>query len=164
MKKLMLILTALLMVSFSLNAADKEIKTFKIDGKQTSGKIKAGVSLGYPTGLTFGWRPSDFFEANLLLATNFEGITIGFTPLFTLINLEVENQIFPLSAGPSVNLNLGSYSQNIDILGLMRLEYSFKEIPLNLYLEGGLGLNMELGNDAGASLGGSGALGVRYIF
>jgi hypothetical protein len=164
MKKYMLILITLLIVTFSLNAADKEIKTFKLDGKQTSGKIKAGISLGYPTGLTLGWRPSNYFEANLLLATNFEGITIGFSPLFTLVNLEVEEQIFPLSAGPSINLNLGSKSQNLDILGLVRLEYSFKEIPLNLFLEGGMGINLELGSNAGISLAGSGALGIRYIF
>lgn len=164
MKKTLLLIITLLITSLSLNAEEKEIKTFKLDGKQTAGKLKAGVSLGYPTGITAGWSFSNYFEANLLVATNFEGFTIGFSPLFTVINLEISNELFPLSIGPAVNFNIDGKGEDLDLLGIVRVEYSFKEIPLNLFLEGGAGIKMELGNDADIRFGGSGALGLRYIF
>lgn len=166
MKKRILIMAVMMILTISLNAEDKEIKTITVEGNELAGKLKAGIAFGYPTGLTAGWRLSNTVEANLLLATNFLGFTVGVSPLFTIVNLEIEDEIFPISVGPAVNLNLGFLNSNsLDILAMIRAEYSFVDIPLNLFLEGGLGVNIGLETSGEAiNFGGSAALGVRYIF
>ena len=164
MKKAFLIFVALIFVSMSLMAEDG-IKTINLDGKQSQGKLKAGVSLGYPTGLTAGWRPSEAFELNLLVGTHYTDFVIGVSPMFTIANIDIKGEIFPLSVGPAAYLNIDWFTDiDIDILGNVRLEYSFKQIPLNLFLEGGFGIKLDLGNTPLVKPQGSGALGIRYIF
>ncbi|MDA3810657.1 MAG: hypothetical protein PF518_10075 [Spirochaetaceae bacterium] len=139
------------------------------------GKFKAGVSLGYPTGLTVGWHPSEKFELNLLLGTDYTGFTVGITPLFTLTNLDISDNNFPLSIGPSVNFSFAQYVTAIDILGLIRMEYNFKDIPLNAYVEFGAGVRITSvtipafwtipeTTVSTTGFGWSSALGVRYVF
>lgn len=166
MKKILLSIALISIISFSLTA---DAKTVTIDNKRTNDNFKAGVVLGYPTGLTAGWRLSDLLEMNFHLATHYSDVIIGAAPMFTLVNINIADEIFPLSLGPMVNIGFDFSPFNnlvdIDILANLRIEYSFKNIPLNLFLEGGGGIKINLGDDTNPIGGqGSGAIGVRYIF
>jgi hypothetical protein len=165
MKKVLFI-ALLSIVTFSLAA---EAKSVTIDNKRTDDKFKAGLILGYPSGLTAGWRLSDLLEMNFHVATHYSDIIIGAAPMFTLVNINIADEIFPLSLGPMVNVGFDFSPLNnvvdIDILANLRVEYSFKNIPLNLFLEGGGGIKINLGDEVNPIGGqGSGAIGVRYIF
>lgn len=149
----------------------REIKTITIDTTKVEGKLKAGVVLGYPLGVTAGYRFSNVFELNGIIGSNYDDLSLGVNGLFTLINLEISREIFPLSIGPALythfdhhdgssnNGNDDEYTK-IDLLGIARLEYSFKEIPLNLFVEAGIGLELVKFTDTAGSF----AIGVRYIF
>lgn len=166
-KKLILVASLLLILSFSAFAGNQGS-----DG--SAGSIKAGVALGYPSGVTAGWRISDKFELNALLGTNYLGFTIGVTPLFTVVDLEISGQPLPLSVGPQVNFSIGAlgYGTMIDILGVVRLEYTLKDLPLNLFIEGGLGVTIwsydtsyyGYSQNTYVGFGGSGVVGARYVF
>lgn len=163
MKKVLLVLTALILGTLSLSADD--VKTITMDNQRTDDKFKVGIVLGYPTGLTAGWRLSETIELNFVAATHYSDFTLGFVPLFTIANLSIADEIFPLSIGPAAYLGLDwNGDLNMDILGNVRIEYSFKEIPLNLFLEGGIGINLDFNGDNLVHPQGSGALGIRYIF
>ncbi|MDA3810656.1 MAG: hypothetical protein PF518_10070 [Spirochaetaceae bacterium] len=163
MKRILTIITFLIIMVVCLNA--EGVKTIKIDAVRTDDKVKIGVVLGYPTGLTAGWSLSDSFELNLVVATHYTDFTVGVLPMFTVVNLNIADEIFPLSIGPAAYLNISWWGGiDLDILGNVRIEYSFKQIPLNLFLEGGLGIKLDLGNTPLVYPQGSGALGVRYIF
>lgn len=168
------VLIMLVAVSYSaveLRAEDRDIKTIKLDTKEVQGKLKAGLALGYPWGLTAGYRFSNFFELNGTLGSDYKDFTAGLNGLFTLVNLDIKHEKFPLSIGPALYSHFGYYDGNdknsssdrytrIDILGVARVEYSFDEIPLNLFIEAGFGLEVVRFVDTAASC----AIGVRYIF
>jgi len=157
-KKLILIVT-LILLSFSVFANNQ-------GSAGSAGSFKAGVALGYPSGATAGWRVTDKFELNLLLGTKYYGFTVGVTPLFTLMDINIADQPLPLSVGPQVNLNVGGFGYTaLDLLGVVRWEYSFKDIPLNLYVEGGAGVGISMYSSYSTSyFTGSAAIGGRYIF
>ncbi len=156
---------------------DRGIKTISIDSKDIEGKLKAGVILGYPWGITVGYRFSNFFELNGVIGSDYDNFTMGINGLFTLINLKIYNETFPFSVGPTVYSHFGHHDGDhnyynkhnhdsdeeytkMDLLGIARLEYSFKKIPLNLFIEGGFGLQVYKFADTAGSFG----IGVRYIF
>jgi len=152
-------------------AEEGDIKTITIDTKEVEGKLKAGVVLGYPTGITAGYRFSNVFEMNGVLGSNFNDFSLGVNGLFTILNLEISNEIFPLSVGPALYSHLDHHDGNhdkgnddeytkIDLLAIVRVEYSFKQIPLNLFVEAGLGLEVVKFADPAGSF----AIGARYIF
>lgn len=163
MKKTILLFSLFLFISLNLNA---EPKTITLDNQRTDDNFKLGVVLGYPSGLTAGWHLSDSFELNVVAGTHYSDITVGVAPLFTLVNINISDQIFPLSAGPAAYINIGWKGDiQVDILGNVRWEYSFEEIPLNLFIEGGLGVALNIGDEKNPiSPQGSGSLGIRYIF
>jgi hypothetical protein len=172
MKRLLVVLIAMLFVlpvvafadelgdELDLLGKDEEAKTVKVDTKWLENRAKLGLAIGKPWGLTFGYHFSNSFEGNLLLGSNFniDGVTVGGSGLFTLVNLDIADQIFPLSAGPAVYLNFFD-PFTIDALGVARLEYTFN-IPLNLYIEGGIGINIL--DDL--EFGWTAAVGARYVF
>ncbi len=163
MKQVLLVLITMILTSLSLSADG--VKTIKLDNQRTDDKFKIGVVLGYPTGLTAGWRLSDTFEMNFVAGTHYTDFTIGVAPLFTIVNLSIADEIFPLSVGPAAYLVVDwNGDLDMDILGNVRIEYSFKEIPLNLFLEGGIGIKLDFNGNYLVHPQGSGALGIRYIF
>jgi len=160
MKKVLLLFVTLTLFSAALSA---DSKTVTIDNNRTDDAFKAGVILGYPTGLTAGWRLSDVLELNFVAATHYYDITLGVAPMFTIVNLDIKGEDFPISIGPAVYANIGWYRPfSMDVLFNARVEYSFAKIPLNLFVEGGAGVGITFGHGVGFQ--GSGALGVRYIF
>jgi len=156
--------------SGNLFAKDTEIKTIKLDTREVEGKLKAGVALGYPWGITAGYRFSNLFELNGTIGSDYNDFTMGVNGLFTLVNLQISHEKFPLSVGPALYSHFGyndgidkngkddEYTR-IDLLGVARIEYSFDEIPLNLFIEAGLGLQLVRFTDPAGSF----AIGVRYI-
>jgi len=139
---------------------DDEVKTVTVDGRWLENRAKLGLAIGKPWGLVFGYHFTKSFEGNFLLGSNFniDGVTVGGSGLFTLVNLKLGEQIFPFSVGPAVYANFFS-TFNMDALGVARLEYTFKA-PVNLYLEGGAGINIF--DDL--NFGWTAAAGVRYVF
>ncbi len=164
MNKKLLIIMVLIFTALTVHSNEIE----------NQGIIKAGVSVGYPLGLTAGWSPSDIFELNLLVGTNYTGFTVGLSPLFTLVDINIADQPLPLSFGPALNLNIMPYGLvDLDILAVLRLEYTLPKIPLNFFIEGGAGVNVNFYSSAfyGLATGinpvrfaGAGAIGVRYVF
>ena len=138
---------------------DRKIQTISLDNKRTDDKLKAGLFLGYPFGVTAGYSFSNFFEINSLIGTNYNSITAGGSGLFTVANIDISGNYFPLSIGPAFYAHFGK-DFKYDVLAAVRLEYSFEEAPLNLFVEGGLGTKVFEGLRWAGSLG----VGVRYIF
>jgi len=139
---------------------DDEVKTVTVDGRRLENRAKLGLAIGRPWGLVFGYHFTKTFEGNLLFGSNLnmDGLTVGGSGLFTLVNLKIGKEIFPLSAGPAVYLNF-SNPFTMDALGVARLEYTF-DVPINLYLEGGVGINLL--DDL--QFAWTAAVGVRYVF
>jgi hypothetical protein len=138
---------------------DRDIKTIKIDNKRGDDRLKAGLSLGYPFGITAGYSFSNFFELNGLAGSNYHDFTLGGSALFTVANIDISGEKFPLSIGPAFYNHFGE-RYRFDTLATARLEYSFEEIPLNLFVEAGAGIRLvEFAGPAGSF-----AIGVRYIF
>jgi len=149
---------------------DRDIKTISIDTRDIEGKLKAGLVLGYPFGITAGYRFSNFFELNGIFGSNYSDFTLGFSGLFTVLNLKISREKFPVSVGPALYSNFDHHDENhkhghddytkIDLLGIARMEYDFDEIPLNLFIEIGLGIQVVRFTDFADSFG----IGARYIF
>ena len=172
MKRLIAILVVVLLVlpavaladeladELELLQKDKEAKTVKVDTKWLENRAKLGLAIGKPWGLTFGYRFMKSFEGNLLVGSNFniDGVTVGGSGLFTLVNFDISGQIFPFSVGPAAYFNFFD-PFTVDVLGVARIEYTF-DIPLNLYLEGGAGINIP----EDIEFAWTAAVGVRYVF
>jgi hypothetical protein len=138
---------------------DREVREIELSTAPLEGRAKAGVALGYPTGLVFGYRLANWVEVNALAGTYFDGFTLGGNMLFTLADIKIRERSFPLSVGPQVNAEFGN-DFGMSVLGMVRWEHTLEEIPLNLYLEGGAGVSLidEFGLAWAASLG------IRYVF
>ena len=161
MRKILLVVCAVLMAGSLAFAKEKEPKTVKIDDELLVNRAKVGVQLGKPLGAVIGYHFTNTIEGNLLLGSDFEFdyFVLGANALFTVINFDVGETVLPFSVGPAVFANFAD-SFNMDILGVARLEYTFKDTPINLYAEGGLGVNAF--NEA--ELGWTASAGVRYVF
>lgn len=169
---ILILISSLSFASEKSLTEDREIKTISIDTKEIEGKLKAGVVIGYPFGITAGYRSSNFFELNGTIGSNYDDFVIGLNGLFTVVNFKISHEKFPLSVGPAVysyfehheddskNRDERDEYTKIDLLGVARMEYDFKEIPLNLFIEAGFGLQLIRFVDCAGSFG----VGVRYIF
>lgn len=165
-KKIFSFLTLLLLFSAAVYSQgvqslseDREIKTIKLVNKRADENLKAGLALGYPFGVTAGYRFSNYFELNGLIGSNFDDLALGVSGLFTVVNIDIAGEQFPLSIGPSFYSYFGD-KYKFDALATARLEYSFKEIPVNLFVEAGAGIRLI----KFADWAGTWALGIRYIF
>ncbi|MDX9800715.1 MAG: hypothetical protein RBT69_05190 [Spirochaetia bacterium] len=144
---------------YDTGKSDKDINLDKLD-KKLEGKGKIGLSLGYPTGITFGYQMTNFVEINTMLGLfAFDQFALGGSLLFTLADIVFKDNVFPLSFGPAVYLRTGDKLRT-DVLGVLRLEHTFADEPLNVFIEAGAGL--EVTPDTGFA--GSGAIGIRYVF
>ncbi len=162
----MLLLFAILILTVGVLSAqsvtdDKEIKTLQAP---SGGRAKIGLLLGYPSGITFGYQFSNWFEVNLTGGYNFlfskSGI-ISANTLFTLASIHIGKAgVIPLSFGPQVNFIMGNKFY-IDLVADLRLAYTFANIPLNLFAEVGFGFRFFNSGDWWAWNGG---VGVRYVF
>ena len=139
---------------------DDEVRTVTVDGRWLENRAKLGLAIGKPWGLVFGYHFTRTFEGNLLVGSDFDidGVIVGGSGLFTLVNLKIGKELFPFSVGPAVYANFQS-NFNMDALGVARFEYTFKA-PVNLYLEGGAGINIF--DDIAFAW--TAAIGVRYVF
>ena len=64
---------------------------------------KAGLAIGYPFGLTFGYRLANYLEANAFAGTHFHSdFAMGANLLFTIVNINMGDEVFPLSMGPAL--------------------------------------------------------------
>jgi len=165
MKKILLLLLMLMafLVTVPVFAGvtqDKEIKTLELP---SDGRAKLGLLMGMPSGVTFGYRFSNWFEANVTAGYNFmftKSALVSANGLFTLVNIPIGDAgVMPLSLGPQMNFIFGN-DFYMDIVADLRLEYSFQDIPLNLFGEFGFGFRL-FHDDWIAWNGG---IGVRYIF
>jgi len=163
MKRITLILFMLCLTlplfSQDKKVEDKKVKEINLSTEKLEGRAKIGVALGYPSGLVFGYRLANYLEVNALAGSYYNGFTLGGNLLFTLADINIKDQIFPLSVGPQLNVTLGD-NFNMSVLGLLRWEYTFEEIPLNLYIEAGPGVSFINDIDFDWAV----SLGVRYVF
>lgn len=165
MKRTLLILAVLFLALGSLTAQsikeDREIKTLRAPD---DGKAKLGLLIGYPSGVTFGYQFSNWFEANATVGYNFsvtQSAIISANGLFTLVNIPIGKAgVMPLSLGPQLNFILGNKFY-MDIVADLRLGYTFANIPLNLFAEVGFGFRLFYDDNWWAWNGG---VGVRYVF
>jgi hypothetical protein len=173
-----IVFTLLILIPVASSAADRsitedrEIKTVTLDKNQSDGKLKVGLVLGYPWGITAGYSFSNYFELNGTLGSDYNDFIAGVNGLFTVVNLKISHEIFPVSVGPAVYSHNNHHDDgndrhgrddeytSVDLLGVARIEYSFEEIPLNLFIEAGLGVQViEYAETAGSF-----SIGIRYIF
>lgn len=122
--------------------------------------MKVGVQLGYPTAFNVSYRFDKDSEVNAYVGYRYGSyIDLGANYLIRLASLMFEDDPLPLSLGPQVIFGVGQNYFQLDALANLRLEASFRTIPLNLFIEAGLGMQILPSLD----LTGSGALGVRLI-
>ncbi len=163
MKKIALILilasTLLPLYAVEQLVEDRDVKEIEFSTAPLEGRAKAGVAVGYPTGLVFGYRLANWVEVNALAGTYFDGFTLGGNMLFTLADISIKGSSFPLSVGPQVNAEFGN-DFGMSVLGMVRWEHTLEEIPLNLYLEGGAGVSLI----DSFGLAWAASLGIRYVF
>lgn len=165
MKKTVLVLALLALAltgAWSQNVTeDKDVGTLSVPD---DGRFKLGLLIGVPSGITMGYRFSNWFEANLTAGYNFLFVDSGIisaNSLFTLTNIPIGDAgVMPLSLGPQVNFIVGNKFY-IEVVGDLRLEYTFRDIPLNLFGEFGFGFRFF---DEGDWIAVNGGLGVRYVF
>ncbi len=140
---------------------DREIKT--LNEEALEGRVKAGVLLGMPSGATIGYRFSNWFETNLTVGYSFihkNSAVVRANSLFTVLEIPMGDAgMMPFSLGPQVSFFFGDKFV-VQLVGDLRLEYTFEEIPLNLFVEGGFGFQF---NDDDWIAWNSG-IGVRYVF
>ncbi len=125
-------------------------------------KLKLGISLGYPvTGLTAGWNAGKSMELDLLVGSwNYDSFCLGGSIMFSLVDLEIGTEIFPLTAGPFLYTGVSNNYLSLGMGGVARMEYTF-DFRLNLYLESGLGVVLQNGS---ANMTIPFSLGIRYVF
>ena len=154
-----LILLLLFPVFVSAQTEDKDIPEINLSTAELEGKAKAGLAIGYPTGLTFGYRMANYLEANAFLGTHGKDFILGSSLLFTLADIRISDQILPLSAGPVV---FAAFDNDFSLMagGAVRWEYTFEDTPLNIYLEAVPGIIL-IGDIRFAM---ASSLGVRYVF
>lgn len=138
-----------------------------------SGKTKAGVILGNSFNATIGFDTGGVTEWNIIAGSNynFSYFWVGANVLFTLADINIEGETFPLSFGPQASVGWwGAYGYGgmyVDVLAMLRWEYTFN-FPLNLFIEFGAGLGMNFGdyytNNLYLDFAYRAGLGVRYVF
>ncbi|MBN2658102.1 MAG: hypothetical protein JXR86_13665 [Spirochaetales bacterium] len=181
MKKVLLMTIALILTSGMLFADGKRVESRSLSGQPAVGKLKMGVVVGTDNAYTLGIRTSDSFEINGVLGYGLNsraaGFLVGANALFTIADININGQIFPLSVGPAVNAifgvgynptNIYTYTSlnslfgvDIEALALVRWEYSFQQIPINLFVEAGAGLSF---GSFGFGFGFQSNFGARWIF
>ena len=67
----------------------------------------------------------------------------------------------PLSLGPQVNFIVGSQFY-LETVADLRLEYTFDDVPLNLFIEAGFGVRFF--HVQPVEFAWNGGLGIRYVF
>ena len=167
MKRIIAMAVVLAVAAAMLSAEDlredREIKT--LSGERLEGRVKAGILAGMPSGATAGYRFSNWFETNLTAGYNFlfkKAAVVSANGLFTLVNIPAgEAGLMPLSVGPQINFIFGDPFV-FQIVGDVRLEYTFEDIPLNLFVEGGLGFQFNDPDDEWAAW--NAGVGARYVF
>jgi len=157
---LVLLVFLVTMPAFADVTKDKEIKTLQLP---QDGRAKIGLLMGMPSGVTFGYRFSNWFESNISAGYNFvftKSALVSVNGMFTLVNIPIGDAgVMPLSLGPQMNFIFGD-DFYMDLVGDLRLEYSFNDIPLNLFAEVGFGFRFFHDN----WIAWNGGIGVRYIF
>lgn len=138
---------------------DKEIRQINLSTEDLEGRAKAGLALGYPFGVTFGYKLANYMELNVFAGSHFDDFSLGTNLLFTVVDISIKEEVFPLSVGPAVYFNIGD-EFNMALGASARGEYTFDEIPLNLYLEITPGFSFI--NDFDFYIASS--LGIRYVF
>ncbi len=133
-----------------------------------AGRSKLGTILGKGVFVTYGIPMGEATELNVFAGTdwNINYIDVGANLLFKLVDVDIEGETFPLSLGPQANVRI-PFNDNknfgMGILADLRWEYTFS-FPLNLFIEIGLGLDLDFGNTVDLGFGWEGGLGVRYVF
>ncbi len=131
---------------------------------------KAGIMLGYPTAITAGYRFNSSMEANGLVGVSYiagsfapVGGIFGANMLFNIMDFDISNESFQLSAGPQINALLGSGYIGLEFLADLRLEYTFWDYPINIFTEIGIGARY-ISTGSKISVTGMGNIGARYVF
>jgi hypothetical protein len=139
-----------------------------------AGSTKTGVILGYPVSATIGYHFTDATEINGFIGYSYYGghyyysggLYLGGNFLFTLVNIDIGGEKFPLSLGPQLGVILGYGSVSLEAVADLRFEYTFRDFPLNLFAELGMGVGIySMGEPwGGVGFAVTGGLGVRYVF
>lgn len=156
MKKLIVAL-CLFCIAFTAFAAQNPIQEVKSRGHE--GRMNAGIALGYPSGLIFGYRLYEKMEFNVIAGTHYNDLLIGGNFLFTLVDIKINNLSFPLSLGPTLHFEFIK-PFDIALLAVVRWEHTLKNAPFNFYIEAGPGMAFI----QGISFRWTAALGARYLF
>ena len=133
-----------------------------------AGRSKLGTILGRGVFVTYGFPGGGKNEINVFAGTDWgiNYLSLGANYLFRMADINIEGEIFPLSLGPQADIRIPFNNSNNLKLGLLadlRWEYTFN-FPLNLFIELGLGVDLDFGNSVNLDFGWDAGLGVRYVF
>jgi hypothetical protein len=132
-----------------------------------AGHSKLGTILGKGIFVTYGFPGGGSNEINIFAGTNWsiDYLSAGANYLFRIVDIDIEGETFPLSLGPQADIKIpfNGGDLSLGILADLRWEYTFK-FPLNLFIEVGLGVDLNFGNNVNLDFGWDAGLGVRYVF
>lgn len=137
-------------------------------GDNGAGHSKLGTILGQGVFVTYGFPGGGKNEVNVFAGTDWgiNYLSAGANYLFHMVDINIEGETFPLTFGPQADIRIpfnSSKDFKLGILADLRWEYTFK-FPLNLFIELGLGIDLNLGNKVNLDFGWQAGLGVRYVF
>lgn len=163
MKRIFIISCLLVSLLFSISAEGEDIKTIDLDNLE-AGKLKVGLELAMPvSGITAGYHLSEKLEINALVGSmmDFSDLTLGANVMYTLANLNIQDQVLPLNLGPVFYATFGSEIW-LSIGAEVQVEYDF-EFPLNVYVMSGCIYNITRA-DGDNPINFPFGIGARYIF
>ena len=168
MKKALTVLLVLLAVAAMPLMADSR-------GTSEEGAIGIGLNLGTNNGLGLKFGMGDFdIIANIgldVLHISNGNLSLGGDVSFQyeVYDIQIDGpHHMPVTVGLLVPMGFtfGNFAMHLGVQAMAGLEYMIPDVPVLFYLRVGLGVDMRIvgGDGFGLGFGGSGALGVMYVF
>ena len=168
-KKLLILLVAALLAAMPAMAADTR-------GTSDEGDWGIGLNLGTNNGLglKFGMGKFDIVAnvgLDVLHISNGNlslGGDVGFQ--YEVYDIQIDGpHHMPVTVGLLVPMGFtfgNQFAMHLGVQAMAGLEYMIPDVPVLFYLRVGLGVDMRIvgGDGFGLGFGGSGALGVMYVF
>lgn len=168
-KKIFIVLFAVVLAAMPLAAASNNYH-----GTSEEGSVGIGLNLGTNTGLglKFGMGKFDIV-ANIGLdavhaGSNGLGLGGDVGVQYEVYDIQIDGpHHMPVTVGLLVPMGFffgDPFNMSLGVQVMAGLEYQIPDVPVLFYLRVGLGIDMTITNEFSLGFGGSGALGVLYVF
>ncbi len=162
-KKLLILLVAALIAAMPAMAASTR-------GAAEDGSIGIGLNLGTNSGLglKFGMGKFDIFADVGLSVIGGTGLGVDAGVSYEVYDADFGGgHHMPITVGVMVPMSFrwnNPFAWDLGVLAQVGLEYQIPDVPVLFYLRVGLGANLNIAPSFKPDVGGSGNIGVLYVF